>query len=130
MLSKILFLLCVASLAAGCSSVFGPSCDRPTWVDTTMTVTGVGFPSESNSNGQQKIMAERASRISAISTMMIQIQNLPYNETSRVGEYLPTDWGLNGFSVDDVQHHSDGSCYTKISLPLSHVWDTIQKNRK
>jgi len=119
----LLLLLCIS----GCSS-FSGSCE-PTWMDSTERVVGIGFGPENYAPEQRRPMAERASKISAISTLMYRVYELPYH-AGKVKEYLPTGWTPTNFVVEEIRHSDDGSCHTTISLALTNVWEILKKQKQ
>ncbi len=126
---KFFLFLLIPLILLGCSTM--PTIDRPSWHDNVMKVTGVGFGPETGNPGQKQLMAKRAAEISALATLAVQVKSLPVDTKTKVADYLPQDWGPNGFSIESVQcDESSGACYTTISMPLSPVWEIVEQKKR
>lgn len=118
------FFLCLLSFL-GCTSLNQDN--TPYWKSETIRSTGFGSGSGMDNPGQQKLMAQRAAKINAINSLVLQIKNLPVGD-SKAGNYLPPEWQPKGFVEESVAHQSDGVCITTLTMPLEEVWQIVNKN--
>jgi len=115
-------------LLSGCASL---DQDRePYWKNEILHSTGFGAGSGIENPGQQRLMAQRAAKINAVNSMLLQIRNLPVDDNSKAGDYLPASWQPKGFMEESVVHQNDGVCVMTLTMPLEEVWQIVNQNKK
>ncbi len=122
------FFLSLLLLLLGCASLNYDN--SPYWKNDTLRSTGFGIGAGMENPGQQKLMAQRAAKINAINSLVLQIKNLPVDDSSKAGDYLPPSWQPKGFVEESVTHQSDGICVTTLTMPLEEVWQIVSQNSK
>jgi len=75
-------------------------------------------------------MAERAAKVNAVRELFLQVRMLPVDKSSRVSDYLPSQWTPKNFTVESVLYSPDGTCKAILTMSLEKVWGLVAQYKQ
>ena len=105
----------------------------PDWVDTSLTVTGVGVAPADTSGVEAGLLAERAAAVDARRNLAEQIYGVKIDSTTTVEDFVvrndevkaEVEIFLRGAQKTDTRFLSDGSVEVDLKISLWGLWKLI-----
>lgn len=107
----------------------------PGWVNSRLTVTGVGIAPEGKSGPEAGLMAERAAEMDARRNLAEELYGVQISASTTVIDFVvqhdkvkaEVETFLRGARKADTRFLTDGSVEVDIELPMEGLWEIVKK---